>query len=104
MSDPRTLLEVAVAANPRGKAGVADEIGYSRTAVSLYLSGEYRSPKKLEAAVISRYDRRHCPHTGEDTGPDICRRRALSPKPYGGNARERQWQACQSCPHKPAKE
>jgi len=104
MTDPRTLLAAAAKAHPRKLAGVAAELGYSRPALSRYVNGSYGNAAKLEAAIVLRYDRRDCPHTGEEISPEVCRRRALAPKPYGGEARERQWQACQSCPNKPAKE
>lgn len=106
MSDPAVVIiaRQAVAAHERGIAGVAKEIGYSRTTLSLYLSGDYGNGEKIEAALLSRYNRRVCPHTEEEVAPEYCRKKALAPKPYGGAARERHWQACQDCPHKPVKE
>lgn len=98
------LVLAAVKAHPRKIAGVADEIDYSRTSLSLYLAGKYPAQKAIERAILARYNRRNCPHTGEDIAPEICRKKALAPQPYGGAARERQWHACQNCPHKPIKE
>ena len=103
-SNPRTLLDDAAKANARGLAGVALELGYSRPALSRYANGSYGNAAKLEAAILSRYDRRNCLHTGEDLSPYACHRRALVPRPYGGAARERQWEACQACQNKPKKE
>lgn len=101
MTDPRSLVIAAAKAHPRKLAGVAAELDYSRPALSRYVNGSYSGAEKLEAAILSRYDRRQCPHTGEDLAADICRRRALSPQPYGGQAKLAQWTACQACPHKP---
>lgn len=104
MTDPRALVIAAAAIHPRGLTGVADELGYSRPALSRYVNGSYSGVDKLEAAILNRYNRRQCPHTGEDLAADMCRRRALSPQPFGGAARLAQWTACQRCPFKPLKE
>ena len=98
------LARQAVAAHPRGIAGVSKEIGYMRPTLSRYLNNDYPGAGKVEAAILSRYNRRICPHTGEEVTPEYCRKKALVPKPYGGDARERHWLACQTCPHKPAQE
>lgn len=73
---------------------------YSRTAISLYLSGKYGAGvEKLEEAIRARYDIYPCPHTEiEISGPD-CTRRATSPRPFGGRAKEAHWLACQACQH-----
>lgn len=81
---------------------ISDEIGYSRTAVSLYNSGQYRSDVAcLESAILKAYDKRRCPHTAELIGPEVCARKALSPKPFGGSDRLAWWKCCQHCPNKP---
>ena len=93
-------LATAAAAKPGSITAVAAEIGYTRGAVSQYLSRSYAaSPAKMEAAILSRYDIYPCPHTGQQiSGPD-CKRRATSPRPFGGRAKEAHWHACQSCQH-----
>lgn len=100
MNDPHTfeLAQAAVAAS--SMTAVALAIGYSRTAISLYLSGKYGAGvEKLESAILARYDIYPCPHTRiEISGPD-CARRATSPRPFGGRAKEAHWLACQSCQH-----
>lgn len=102
MSDWRALLERAIAEDPRGRTGVAEEIGFSRTAVSLVVNGNYiADTRHFAAAVLSRYDRRDCPHTGENVPPEYCRKKALCPAPFGGVSRAAHWRACQTCPHKP---
>lgn len=91
-----TLAAVAVS----NMTAVAVAVGYSRTAISLYLSGKYGAGvEKLEAAIRARYDIYICPHTQlEISGPD-CVRRATAPRPFGGRAKEAHWLACQSCQH-----
>ena len=55
----------------------------------------------IEAAIVKTYDRRLCPHTSELIEPDVCARKALSPKPFGGTERLAWWRCCQSCQNKP---
>lgn len=104
MSDALALARAAAEAHPRGIAGAAGEIGFSRTALSLYLAGKYAASDSIERAILARYDVRGCPHTGQEIAAEACRRRARSPKPYGGMARELQWLACQACANRPEKE
>ncbi len=82
------------------KTAVAEAIGYSRTAISLYLDGKYGAGvEKLEAAILARYDIYPCTHNNvEISGPD-CQRRATAPRPFGGRAKEAHWLACQVCQH-----
>lgn len=81
---------------------IATEIGYSRTAISLYLADKYGAGvDKLEAALLARYQTRTCPHTGHEKHPLECVRIALRPRPYGWPESEAIWLACQACPHKP---
>lgn len=80
----------------------ADRSGYSRTTVSLYAAGKYLGrPDGVEAALIRAFDVHHCPHTNEPVSGDVCQRKALAPKPFGGSERLAWWKTCQSCPHKP---
>lgn len=84
------------------KKKIAAEIGYSRTAVSLYLGRRYKAGvDKLEAAILKRYDIRLCPVDGAEKPPEHCRSVALRPRPHGFPDAETQWLACQTCPHKP---
>lgn len=97
-------LELAFAQIGAGKSRqkIADEIGYSRPAVSRYLSGTYgEGVVQIEAAILKRYDRRICPHDGEEKKPEQCRRVALRPRPAGFPDAETLWLACQTCQHKP---
>jgi len=101
-TDARALLQAAAAVHPRGLAGCAQELGYSRPALSRYMNGSYGIGAKLEAAIYERYQGlRRCPHDGEEVPIAHCRRRAHAPEPYGGNARHAAWRACQTCPYQP---
>jgi hypothetical protein len=83
-------------------ADIARQIGYSRTAVSLFANGKYdKDTTRLEKAILDRFDQRHCPHLKTEVTPSLCLRKALTPKPFGGTQRLLHWQACQACPHKP---
>lgn len=100
MNDPHTFALAQAAVKASSRAAVAVAVEYSRTAISLYLSGKYGAGvDKLEAAIRARYDRYPCPHTGQEiSGPD-CLRRSSSPRPFGGRAKEANWLACQACQH-----
>lgn len=96
------LVQEAAKAHPRGLAGVAEVLGYSRPALSRYVNGSYGGPEKLEAAIFEHYQGlRTCPHDGEELPVAVCRKRAHAPEPFGGNARLAAWRACQACPLKP---
>jgi hypothetical protein len=86
----------------KSRQQIAIDIGYSRPAVSRFMSGTYgKGLDKIEAAILKAYDKRDCPHTGEAIASEICRKKALAPKPFGGTARLVWWSTCQTCPHKP---
>lgn len=73
---------------------------YSRTALSLYLSGNYGAGvENLESAILARYDVYSCTHNGMDISSPECHRRATAPRPFGGRSKEAHWLACQSCTH-----
>jgi len=95
-------LVMALIGTGKSRNQIAIEIGYSRPAVSRYTSGTYGAEvNDIEAAILARYDRRECPHVGKPVDPETCRIKALSPRPFGGQARERHWKACQTCQNKP---
>ena len=73
---------------------------YSRTAISLYLSGNYGADvEQIESAILARYDMHACKYNSmEISGPE-CKRRATAPRPFGGRVKEAYWQACQMCEH-----
>lgn len=99
------LLATAVDTHPRGRAGVADDLGLSRSAISQVLSGRYpASSQHIARRVLDHYDRFTCPHLGSPITPARCGQYALRPCPTTSPAEVRHWRACQGCPHKPAKE
>lgn len=98
------LVQAAIAASSMSAVALQLDRGdgrtYSRTAISLYMSGKYGAEVgQIEEAIRARYDLYICPHTGQDiSGPD-CHRRANAPRPFGGKAKELYWLACQGCAH-----
>ena len=89
-------------ASGKTRQQIAIDIAYSRTAVSLYLSGKYHADlASLEKAICRAYDRHECPHTGDTVEPTLCHKKALSPKPFGGAERLAWWTTCQTCQFKP---
>lgn len=82
---------------------IAETIGYSRCAVSLWLKGAYPGGTgKIEAAFWEKFGERLCPHDQQIKLPAQCRRAALRPRPTGFPDAESLWLCCRSCPHKPA--
>ena len=96
------LLTKAVSDHPRKKAGVADDLGISRTTVSLVLSGNYPAKTdKIEAKVLELYARVACPHLNETISITACRAHALRAAPTNSPREMRHWRACQTCACKP---
>ena len=81
---------------------VAEEIGYSRPALSRYLSGTYGDGvQNIETALLKAYDQRICPGDGEVKRPEHCRRIAPGPRPHGFPDADALWLVCQTCAHRP---
>lgn len=100
--DLKTILEEKVREFGSKKA-VADELGVSRTAISLYLSGQYAEcggrVDRLEAKIIDRFcDHVLCPHLNADLSRSHCARQRNTPMPQSDPAALRFWIACQKCP------
>lgn len=92
----RVLLTEAVAL--RGKAGVARELGVSRTAVSLLANGKYpgearRMARRIEAVL----GRRTCPQNGKQVSVAECLALRGEPMPTSSPAALRRWRMCQHC-------
>ena len=84
------------------RQAIADEIDYSRTAVSLYLDGKYGGDtKRIERAIFQRFNRFPCPHLKAEITQLDCAGYALRPCPTSNARDARHWRACQACPHKP---
>jgi hypothetical protein len=104
LADALRLAQAQLAAG-KSKQQIALEIGYNRSTVSVWMRGVYIvDGRNVADAVLKTYDRRDCPHSGEPVTPDVCRKKALSPKPFGGAERRAWWQCCQTCAHQPLPE
>ncbi len=104
MNKAHQLARAQLAAG-KSKAQIAQEIGKSRTAVSLWLAGRYgASGARIEAALLKTYERRTCPADGAEKPPALCRHIALRPCPSGFPDAEALWRTCQTCPHQPLPE
>ena len=106
--DWRALLVAAIAANPRGKAGVAVRLGWSREYVSRAMAtGEGRSgfakgvPPTFIATVINRLHVVNCPARADLPMPYADCAQALRPCPTSNVFDVRIWRICQHCPNKP---
>ncbi|HGX92273.1 MAG TPA: LacI family transcriptional regulator [Candidatus Tenderia sp.] len=101
----QTLLTEAIAADPRGRAGVAEMIGVSRATVSLLSSGNYPAdPGPMSEKITSVYGRHHCPHLNTEISPRQCSQYANRRYPISNPREARHWRACQACPLKPEPE
>jgi hypothetical protein len=97
------LLRQAIAADPRGIAGVAEAIGVARATLSLVANDKYPAKTdKVAAKVLAVYDRLDCPHTGEALTRATCQLMATRAAPTSSPRDMRHWRACQTCPNKPA--
>lgn len=89
----------AVAARLRKRNGNP----YSRTAVSLVLSGDYGDTTAIERAVLEALASVDCPHLGQSIDMPTCRAMSTRTSPPRQHAAQlRHWRACQTCPHRPA--
>jgi hypothetical protein len=86
-----------------GARQVAADLECSESAIRGVCAGCY--PGTTDN-ILAKAERRYrgvvqCPFVGETVTLESCRNRAYSPRPFGGNLRERWWAACQACPLKP---
>lgn len=85
------------------KAGVAGELGVTRTAVSQALAGKYPADtRRLAVKILERYaDGIACPHLKRDLPPTECRSLRERPLPTSPLAAVKHWQACRHCRNNP---
>lgn len=77
---------------------VADQLGYSRTAISLVLSGKYqKDTTKIEAAVRERLGQVQCPFQGVVISGTSCLEHQARDEPAPGGEEFWHWRACRSC-------
>lgn len=94
-----TLLREQVEA--RNITAVAADLGVSRTAVSLVLSGKYPGKTdRMAARILDVFSRVHCPYSGGLVSPVECAQRSGA-MPTGSPGALRWWRMCQECEHKP---
>lgn len=85
----------------RSITAVAADLGVSRTAVSLVLSGKYPGrTDKMAARIVDVFSRVRCPYSGGLVSPAECAQRA-GKMPMGSPGTLRWWRMCQECEHKP---
>jgi hypothetical protein len=89
-----------------GFAATGRKIGVSRTLVSLYVSGKYRSdPAPLLAKAMAALGGISCPaRGGERVDFRTCAAAAVRSLPTHSPAAARAWGACRACVHHPKKE
>lgn len=98
----RALLDAALERLGGSKTALAEELGVSRTLVSLVCHGKY--PGKLDAfaaRVVEAYDRHLCPALDREISRPACADIAFRPAPTSSPREMRHWRTCQTCPHKP---
>ena len=100
----------AEAAKPkRSKQQIADELGVSRTAISLLCSGKYSAKlnkitRKIADQVVRRYAHQvWCPYQRAAIGESVCLSHAGAPMSTSAPVKLRQWAACHSCELNPLK-
>ncbi|SOD42297.1 LacI family transcriptional regulator [Nitrosovibrio sp. Nv4] len=96
------LLISAVAAT--NKAKVASDLGVSRTAISLVVSGKYPAKTdKIATKVIETYGRVTCPHLRVEISLSECKTYHTGQVPTSSPRAMKHWRACQTCPNNQAR-
>jgi hypothetical protein len=98
------ILTNAVAADKRGRQGVADRLGRGcgRAALSLVLNGHYPAkPDNIARRVLEIYDRYPCPYLGTDVLAEFCIETNSGTVPTWDPAALDLRRRCQSCEHRP---
>lgn len=91
-------LRAAVAANPRGKAGVADVLGVTRGYVSQIMNGYYANvAPEFIVRVVERLMVSHCPHLRRAIPHASCREYAARRWEAISQFEVDHWRACQHC-------
>jgi hypothetical protein len=100
MSEPGWMQLLRRAVERRGSIqAVADELEYSRTAISLVLSGRYGKPTSaIERAVLAKLDAVGCPHLAAEISRAECEGHHRRRMPQSDPTKLKHWTACQRCP------
>ncbi len=84
----------------RSITAVAEQLGYSRTTVSLVMSGKYPvSVTEIEKAVNDKLGAMVCKYNGENITPKECRSISSAAAPTHNPSKMALWSACQNCPN-----
>lgn len=107
LPDWRAILAREVSLHPRGKAGVAERLGVSRTYVSRALSTGASAyphvPQPFVSRVLDLESDVDCPPRSQRVARAECRK-ALAPAPTHNPLAMRIWRECQICAFKPYQE
>lgn len=97
----------------RTKKAIADELGVSRTAISLLCTGTYNDKaksglNKLQAKIAHKVMALYgaqvwCPHQRNAVTPTTCETHRTAPMSTSDPVKLRQWAACRACPQNPEK-
>lgn len=100
--EPRYLMLLRAEVERSGSRGrVAQQLGISRSAVSMLLSGTYPGgTDRMAELILSQLDTVVCPHTGETLSRPACAEIAGRPVPTSSPDALRHWRACQRCDHR----
>lgn len=98
------LLQEAVAAHPKGKAGVSIRLGCSRSLLARVLSPNDTAGLSDDLArkiIDCCHVVPECPATLHPQPRSECRRLSNAHAPTHNPLSMRIWKSCQTCPHKP---
>lgn len=96
----RPLLDAALERFGGNCQAVADELGVSRTTVSLVKNRKYPSPlHAFGKRVMDKFDRYLCPAKGEEIARSQCHALCLRNAPTSSPREMRIWRTCQTCAH-----
>ena len=97
MAAPWFVTLQAEVANSSRQA-VADKLGYSRTTISLVMSGKYPGKTdEVASRVAERLGGFACPYDGQTITPEQCRKSAKEAAPTHNPSKMAKWSACQNC-------
>lgn len=79
---------------------VAEQLGYSRTTISLVMAGKYPvSVTEIARAVEKKLGVVVCKYNEANITPTECRNTASAPAPTHNPSKMALWSACQNCPN-----
>ena len=99
---PRALLEAAAQQSTHRE--LAEKLGYSHTAVTLYMNGKYPGGvRRFELAIVDKFSAIDCPFLGRSISRATCTGYATRDCPSASPLALRHWQACQRCALNPTR-